>query len=109
MWMLSKFYIHPDNGFTWPFAAAYSNGHLCPRCPEDIQNDWALVRCYSTPQQIEAAAQDPRVQPYRTLWDPINRDTFEAYKTKGAAEGMLLGQLLQILAQTEPGYAGGGL
>lgn len=107
-WMLSQFYVEPVNGFLWPVAASYSNGHDCP-APPTAPSPWALVRCFSQPQQIEAAALDPRVQPYRTLWDPITPDTVEAYKAKGAAPGMMLGQLLQRLAEIEPGYMGSGL
>lgn len=108
VWMLSKFYTEPENNFIWPVAASYSNGHNCPVHPE-TPGAWALVRCDSAPPQIEAAGMDPRVQPYRTLWDTITPETVDAYKTKGAAQGMMLGQLLQILAQIEPGYMGAGL
>ena len=102
--MLSQFYTEPINGWAWPVAASYSNGFRCPRSPEAPET-WALVSCNCTSQQIEAAAEDPRVQPYRTLWDPLTPETITAYAAAGAKAGMMLGQLLQMLAQTEPGYA----
>ena len=102
--MLSQFYIDPDNGWTWPVCAAYSNGHVCPSNPATTDG-WALVRVNPAPQQLEAAAQDPRVKPYRTLWDPITPETVTAYQGKGATAGMMLGQLIQLLAQSDPGYS----
>jgi hypothetical protein len=102
-WMLSQFYTEPVNGWEWPVAASYSNGHDCPLHP-DAPGGWALVRCDSAPQQIEAAEQDPRVQPYRTLWDPLTPETVAAYQNKGATAGMMLGQLIQLLAQGNSGY-----
>jgi hypothetical protein len=105
VWMLSQFYNEPANGWEWPVAASYSNGHDCPQHPVSPET-WALVRCESSGQQLEAAAQDPRVHPYRTLWDILTPETVSAYASKGAASGMMLGQLLQILAESDPGYAG---
>jgi hypothetical protein len=118
-WMLSKFYINTENGFIWPVAATYSNGHVCPRFPDDVENGWALVKCNSTPQQIQAAMEDPRVLVYRSLWDPVTPDTISAHATTLAlstdmvstdapipvgGESMVLGQLLRLLGQVEPGY-----
>lgn len=105
MWMLSQFYTEPLHGWEWPVAASYSNGHECPQHPIAPET-WALVKCNSAVQQIEAAALDARVQPYRTLWDTLTPETVRAYAADGAAQGMPLGQLLQILAQREPGYGG---
>jgi hypothetical protein len=103
MWMLSQFYIEPLNNLEWPVAASYSNGHVCP-CHPATADGWALVECNSGPTQIEAASQDSRVQPYKTLWDTITPETVTAYADKGAKAGMMLGQLLQVLAQTDYGY-----
>lgn len=105
VWMLSQMYKEPVNDWDWPVASSYANGHDCPRHP-DTPDGWALVKCESAAQQIEAAAQDPRVQPYRTLWDPLTPETVTAYANKGAVAGMMLGQLLQLLAQTDHGYSG---
>ena len=102
VWMLSQFYQDPDLGL-WPVAASYSNGHVCPQNPTD-PNGWALVRCDSSAQQIEAASQDPRVRPYRTSWDIVGAETVTAYQGVGATQGMLLGQLLRLLASLDPGY-----
>lgn len=105
VWMLSQMYTEPQNGWDWPVASSYSNGHDCPQHP-DTPNGWALVKCESSIQQIEAAEEDPRVQPYRTLWDPLTPETVTAYQSKGATAGMMLGQLIQLLAQSDGGYAG---
>jgi hypothetical protein len=105
VWMLSQTYTEPVNGWEWPVAASYANGHVCPQHP-DTPGGWSLVKCNSTPVQIEAAAQDPRVQPYRTLWDPLTPETVTAYQNKGAKAGMMLGQLIQVLAQTDNGFVG---
>lgn len=105
-WMLSQCYTVPESGFIWPYCAAYSNGVVCPKFPPEnpTSGGWALVRCRSSAQQIEAAAQDPRIQPYRTLWDTLTPDTVTAYAAAGAKDGMMLCQLLALLAQTEAGY-----
>lgn len=105
IWMISQFYTEPVNGWDWPVAASYSNGHTCPRNPEAPET-WALVQCDSSPQQIEAADQDPRVHPYRTMWDLLTPETVTAYQKNGAIAGMMLGQLIQLLAQGDMGYAG---
>src|SRR6185437_1721875 len=106
VWMLSQFGIDPSTNWDLPVAASYSNGYVSPRNP-DAPETWALVLCDSTTQQIEAAAQDPRVQPYRTPWDSLTPETVTAYAAQGAQAGMMLGQLLALLAQTTGAYAGG--
>jgi hypothetical protein len=103
VWMLSQLYIEPINNWGLPVAASYANGHTAPRHP-DTPDGWALVRCNSTMTQIEAAELDPRVQPYRTVWDVISPDTVTAYQEQGAAAGMMLCQLLSLLAKWEPGF-----
>lgn len=106
VWMLSQFYKEPAHGWDWPVAASYSDGHECPRHP-DAPGGWALVRCNASSHQVEAAALDPRVQPYRTLWDALTPETVAAYQQQGAAVGMMLGQLIQRLAQSDPGFCDG--
>lgn len=106
IWMLSQHYICPESNSPRPICWAYSNGHVCPENAADIENGWALVRCNSDAHQIDAAGQDPRVRVFRTLWDVITPETVTAYQSKGAVAGMMLGQLIQILAQSDPGYAG---
>jgi len=104
IWMLSQFYTEPLNGDEWPVAATYSNGHVCPQHPA-TPDGWALVKCDAGTPQIEAAMQDPRVQPYRTLWDTITPETVTAYASAGAKDGMMLCQLLSLLAQNNLDYA----
>lgn len=106
VWMLSQFAQEPVNDWEWPVAASYSNGHDCPQHPIAPET-WALVKCDSTPAQMNAAEQDPRVQPYRSLWDTITPETVTAYTSVGAAAGMTLGQLLQLLSKVDPGYVTG--
>lgn len=105
VWMLSKFYTDTVHGFLWPYADAYANGHVCPVHP-DPADGWALVKCESNTGQLEAAAQDPNVQPYRTMWDTITAETASAYQNKGATAGMMLCQLIALLAQSDGGFAG---
>lgn len=102
IWMLSKFYTEPIHGNEWPVAASYSNGHTCPEHP--TTGEWALVKCEAGAPQAEAANEDPRVQPYRTLWDTITPETVAAYVDQGAKAGMMLGQLLQVLSAKNMGY-----
>jgi hypothetical protein len=103
VWMLSQHYQCPVNG-TRPVCDAYSNGHLCPRYADDVVNGWSLVQGDCSPQQIDASLQDPRVQAYRTVWDTITPETVTAYAAQGATAGMMLCQLLSLLAKWEPGF-----
>jgi hypothetical protein len=101
MWVLSQFGTEPVNGWEWPVAASYSNGHICPQHPTAPET-WALVLCNDL--HNEAAAADPRVQVFHTVWDMITPETVTAYQDRGAKAGMMLCQLLSLLAQEEPGY-----
>ena len=105
-WALTQFHPHgerPDVHPMWPVAASYSNGHVAPRHPETADG-WALVRCSHL--HFEAAKQDPRVEPYRTVWDVITPKTVETYAAQGAKPGMMLCQLLSLLANNyEMGFA----
>jgi hypothetical protein len=122
VWMLSQFDTAPMINTEWPIASAYSNGHRCPQHPVAPET-WALVLCKSNPQQIEAAAQDPRIRTFTTLQDPLPPEALKAYASvlpKTAQPGRLakwlmrllgvpvpevtLGQLIQALAKTEPGF-----
>jgi hypothetical protein len=108
-WMLTQFHPHgerPDIHAGWPVAASYANGHIAPRHPKTADG-WALVACNSGVHHIDAAGQDPRVQPYRTVWDTITPETVTAYAAQGAKPGMMLCQLLSLLAAWEPGFGGG--
>jgi hypothetical protein len=109
VWMLTQFLPHaerPDVHPKWPVAASYASGHVAPRHP-DTADGWALVLCDVDPHHIEAAAQDPRVQPYRTPWDELTPETIKAYASEGAKAGMMLCQLLSRLAAVEPGFMAG--
>jgi len=106
VWMLTQFHPHaqhPELHPLWPVAASYADGHIAPRHPETADG-WALVACNSGAHHIEAANQDPRVQAYRTVWDTITPKTVETYEPQGAKPGMMLCQLLSLLAAWEPGF-----
>jgi hypothetical protein len=103
-WALTQFHVHaefPDIHPKWPVAASYANGHVAPRHP-DMDDGWALVLCNDL--HHEAAEQDPRIQPYYTVWDTITPETVAAYKAEGAKPGMMLCQLLSLLARIYPGF-----
>jgi hypothetical protein len=107
IWMLTQFTPHgehPDVHAAWPVAASYSDGHRAPRHPDDPINGWGLVLCEVGTHHIEAANQDPRVHAYRTVWDTITPETVAAYAAQGAKPGMMLCQLLSLLAAWEPGF-----
>lgn len=106
-WMLSQFYLG-ENGWLQPVAAAYSQGCRWPLAPE-AENEWALVECYVSPQQIEAAQQDPRIVVCPQVYDPapLPASVIQAYADKGAIAGMSLGMLLSLLGTIEPLFAEG--
>jgi len=105
VWILSKHYVCPSDGHVRPVCVAYSNGHTSPRYADDIENGWALVLCECGAHHIEAASMDPRVEVYRTVWDEITPQTVTAYEAQGAKPGMMLCQLLSLLAKWEPGFS----
>jgi hypothetical protein len=106
-WMLTQFHSHPtETTWAWPVAASYADGHVAPRHPDNaLGGAWGLVQGECGPHHIAAAEQDPRVQPYRTVWDTITPETVRAYASQGAQAGMMLCQLLSLLAKTEPAFA----
>jgi hypothetical protein len=107
-WVLTQFGPHPDFPDVhpmWPIAAAHGNGHISPRYPENADG-WALVLCGGLDH--ESARRDPRVAAtYRTVWDVITPETVTAYAAQGATAGMMLCQLLSLLAEWEPGFGMG--
>jgi hypothetical protein len=107
IWMLTQFAPHgehPDIHEAWPVAASYASGHVAPRHP-DTADGWALVLCLADPHHIEAAREDPRIKGvYRTVWDTITPETVADYEAQGAKPGMMLCQLLSVLAEWEPGF-----
>ena len=106
VWMLTQFHEHPERRDlhpSWPVAASYANGHVAP-CHPDGADGWALVQVECGVHHIEAAGQDPRVKAYRTVWDVITPETVTAYAAQGAKPGMMLCQLLSLLAAWEPAF-----
>jgi len=67
------------------------------------EDGWALVLIDDLGH--EGAEQDPRVQPYRTMFDTITPETVQTYAAQGAKDGMMLCQLLSLLAKWGIGFA----
>jgi hypothetical protein len=113
-WALTKF-VKDKQGKHHEVAKSYSTsgGVLNPRYPDELETAavddsgqvggvWGLVLIHCLNQ--EAAATDPRVQPYYSLFDEITPDTVESYRKQGAKAGMMLGQLLAVLVRQEASY-----
>jgi hypothetical protein len=96
-------YLDPIHNWTVPVCTAYGGNYLCPRLPETADG-WALVLIETSPQQIEAAKQDPRVvycgKDYNT--PPPQVLTTYASWLDPAVNYMFMGQVLAKLAETEP-------
>ena len=111
-WALSQFYRDLD-GVLRNVAENYGNGCENPQFPEGLETAeldenrgialWGLIRVRHL--NCEAAATDPRVQVYYTVWDELTPETVSAYAAQGARPGMMLCQLLSLLARVHPGYA----
>jgi hypothetical protein len=112
-WALTK-YVRDASGNLRAVAESYGNGLISPRWPDGLNNPevdengqvvgeiWGLVTVRL--MHVEAAAQDPRVQPYHTVYDTITPETVTAYQEQGAQPGMMLCQLLSLLARWEAGF-----
>jgi hypothetical protein len=101
-WFLSQFYS--DGASTLPVCLAYSSGQWhCPVFPS-AEDGWALVEASTSPVQIEAAKQDPRVLVCPLTFDPspVDQRIIDAYTSRGAATGMSMGALMAKLCETEP-------
>jgi len=65
---------------------------------------WCLVFMLTSPQQMDAAGKDPRVQVYRSSFATITPETVTTYAEQGATAGMSLGELLDALSGVEPNF-----
>lgn len=94
-------------------AVAYGNGSISPRWPDGLNNPvvddkglvqdvWGLVLVHGL--NCEAADTDSNVQPYHTVYDIITPETVTAYQAQGAVPGMMLCQLLALLARWCPAF-----
>lgn len=106
-WVLSQFFTDDALNMRVPVARAYSTGYW--RCPTNPVTDdgWALVQMYTSPLQLEAAKQDPRIVICPLTFDPaaVDQRVIDAYASWGATTGMSMGALIAKLADTEPGFA----
>jgi hypothetical protein len=107
VWMLSKFYDCEVHGWIWPVCAAYGDGPYVPRHP-DTPDGWALVKVWTSPQQMEAAKQDPRVIVCGKDYNTPPRELLDAYASwlDPAVTYMFIGQVIARLAETEPIFHG---
>jgi hypothetical protein len=104
-YFLSKFYMNEQTGIETPVCSAYGARYHCPTHPEP--DGWAIVQMLSTPMQMQAAKEDPRVLCLPLLFDPspVADIVIETYASWGAVTGMSLGALLGTLAAIEPVFA----
>jgi hypothetical protein len=103
VWMLSKFYDCEVHGWAWPVCAAYGDAPRVNRHAED-PDGWALVKVWTSPQQIEAAKQDPRVIVCGKDFNAPPRELLEAYASwlDPTVTYMFMGQVIAKLAEAEP-------
>jgi hypothetical protein len=112
-WALTQ-YAQLNDGSFHAVAVDYGNGSVSPRFPDGLWNNptlddtgnvkdvWGLVKVQHL--DCDAAETDPRVQPYHTVYDPITPETVAAYQEQGAQPGMMLCQLLALLARWCPAF-----
>jgi len=105
VWMLSQFYLDPIHNWNVPVCTAYGGNFVCPRDPH-TPDGWALVLIDTSPQQIEAARQDPRVVVCGKNYDPPPQQALTEYASwlDPSTTYMFMGQVLAQLAQTEPAF-----
>jgi hypothetical protein len=104
-WVLSQFQLEQEGGYFRPVVADYAVGCRWPNGPT-VEDGWSLVEIDSSPVQLEAIQQDPRIVVCPLVFDPtpLSQQIIDAYADKGAALGMSMGALLAMLAETEPLY-----
>ena len=104
-WFLTQFYLDPIHNWHVPVCSAYGGNFLCPRNP-DTDDGWALVTMDTSPQQMEAAAQDPRVIVCGKEYSTPPTQVLAAYASwlDPNVNYMFMGQVLTKLAETEPAF-----
>jgi hypothetical protein len=105
IWVLTKFYQCPEFDWPWPVCAAYGEAPYCPwHSRTDVYNDWAMVKLWTSPVQIEAMKQDPRVVPVGGDWDPVPQQVIEVFSRwlDPNVTYQCMGQLIAKLGQWEP-------
>jgi hypothetical protein len=102
-WLFSQFYVDDSLHMPVPVCSAYGFRWFCPSFPRDTDG-WALVQMLTTPQQIEASKDDPRVLVMPQLYDPtpLPQIVTDTYADWGATAGMTAGALIAKLEETEP-------
>ena len=104
-WVLSQFYVDSGLAMSRPICGAYGGRFLYAAAPA-IADGWALVQILCSPQQLEAAKQDPRIIVLPLVFDPspLPQKVIDSYADRGAVAGMSLAALLAHLAETDPVY-----
>lgn len=103
--MLSKFF-RDENENLVPVASAYGGRYSYPRSPA-TDDGWALVFMLTSPQQIAAARQDPRVVVCPLAFDnsAAPDEVISTYASWGVTAEMSMGSVLARLSETEPIFA----
>jgi hypothetical protein len=103
-WVLSQFTTDPETKVSTPVAASYGGHWMCPVCPADLENGWALVQIMIDPAQVAAAKQDDRIVVCPLLFDPspAPQQVVDTYASWGVTAGMSMGALIAKLCEKEP-------
>lgn len=106
-WVLTQFFRDENNQLR-PVCSAYGGSCRCPMLPT-TDDGLALVEMMTTPHQLDAAKQDPRVTVCPNLFDPspLPQAVTDAYATRGATTGMSMGALMSMLGEIEPNFTQG--
>jgi hypothetical protein len=105
IWMLSQGYECPERSAfhqqLFPVCSAYGY-HYRYAVPLITPDDWQLVQIDTTPLQIEAAKQDPRIIVCGKDYDTPPAKVMEIYKDwlDPNTTYMFMGQVIAKLAQT---------
>jgi hypothetical protein len=102
-WFLSQTYLDVEHNMRIPVCTAYGSQWTCPTLPA-TDDGWCLVLMATSPMQIAACKQDPRVMVCPLVFDPtpLPQAVIDAYASWGATLGMTMGALLATLAEVEP-------
>lgn len=99
-WVLSKHY-KTSAGEDRTVARAYAVNTLVPELGVG-DDDWHLCLVFAAAHQLEAAAQDPRVQVFRSHFSKITPEAAATYARYGAVPGMTLGEMIDTISEHEP-------
>ena len=100
VWVMTKFYDCPEHNWPWPVCTAYGQNH---HGPGRQHPEWALVNMETSPVQIEAMDEDPRVIYCGKEFDSPPAQLLETFKEllDPKTRYLFMGQVIAKLAQTE--------